>query len=68
MTEPLPPHRVALEDKRLSTILIVDDEPANRDLLAQQLAGLSDAIITASDGKAALEKLVLGFAGVIQTG
>jgi two-component system C4-dicarboxylate transport response regulator DctD len=67
MTEPLPPHRVALEGKRLSTILIVDDEPTNRDLLAQQLAGLSDAIIMAGDGKAALEKLVLGFAGVIVT-
>lgn len=67
MTEPLPPHLVSLEGRRPSTILVVDDGPANRDLLAQQLAGLSDAIVTAGDGKAALEKLTLGFAGVIVT-
>jgi two-component system C4-dicarboxylate transport response regulator DctD len=67
MTEPLPAHRVPPEGKRLATILVVDDEPTNRDLLAQQLAGLSDTIITASDGKAALEKLALGFAGIVVT-
>jgi len=41
----------------MGTVLIVDDDPANRDLLAQQLAGLGDAIIAAGDGRAALEKL-----------
>jgi two-component system, NtrC family, C4-dicarboxylate transport response regulator DctD len=67
MTEPLSPHRVSLEGSRLSTILIVDDEPTNRDLLAQQLTGVGDAIITASDGKAALEKLAPEFAGIVVT-
>ena len=28
-----------------ASVLIVDDDPANRDLLAQQLAGLGDAIM-----------------------
>ena len=51
----------------MGTVLIVDDDPANRDLLAQQLAGLGDAIIAAGDGRAALEKLALGFAGVVVT-
>ena len=51
----------------MGTVLIVDDDPANRDLLAQQLAGLGDAIIAAGDGRAALEKLAPGFAGVVVT-
>ena len=59
--------RIGPEGKRMATVLIVDDDPANRDLLAQQLAGLGDAIIAAGDGRAALEKLALGFAGVVVT-
>src|SRR5262245_35392005 len=59
--------RTGPEGKRMGTVLIVDDDPANRDLLAQQLAGLGDTIIAAGDGRAALEKVALGFAGVVVT-
>lgn len=48
-----------------ASVLVVDDDPLNRDLLAQQLAGLSDVILTAGDGKAALEKLLPGFPGAV---
>jgi len=50
-----------------SSVLVVDDDPINRDLLAQQLAGLSDAILTAEDGDAALRKLQPEFPGVVIT-
>ncbi len=48
-----------------STILVVDDDPTNRDLMAQQLAGIGGEVMTAGDGKAALEKLRSGFPGAV---
>jgi len=48
-----------------STILVVDDDPTNRDLMAQQLAGIGGEVMTAGDGKAALEKLRPGFPGAV---
>jgi two-component system, NtrC family, C4-dicarboxylate transport response regulator DctD len=50
-----------------SAVLVVDDDPTNRDLLAQQLEGLSETILTAGDGKAALEQLPPGFPGAVIT-
>jgi two-component system C4-dicarboxylate transport response regulator DctD len=50
-----------------SSVLIVDDDAVNRDLLAQQLAGLSDTLVAAEDGKAALENLPRDFAGAVVT-
>jgi two-component system C4-dicarboxylate transport response regulator DctD len=49
------------------SVLVVDDDPINRDLLAQQLAGLADTILTAEDGNAALRKLHPDFPGVLIT-
>jgi two-component system C4-dicarboxylate transport response regulator DctD len=48
-----------------STILVVDDDPTNRDLMAQQLAGIGGEVMTAGDGKVALEKLRSGFPGAV---
>jgi CheY-like chemotaxis protein len=39
------------------TVLIVDDEPLNLDLLEQELSDLGYAVDKASGGKAALEQL-----------
>jgi len=48
-----------------STILVVDDDPTNRDLMAQQLAEIGGEILSAADGKAALERLRAGFPGAV---
>ena len=48
-------------------VLVVDDDPVNLDLIAQQLAGLGAAIQTAPDGKAALERLRSDFPGIVVT-
>lgn len=40
-----------------ATVLIVDDEPFNVDVLQQELEDLDYNIITASNGKEALEKI-----------
>jgi two-component system C4-dicarboxylate transport response regulator DctD len=50
-----------------ASVLIVDDDPSNRDLLTQQLEGLGDALRTADDGKAAIEKLQMNSTGVVVT-
>ena len=49
------------------SVLVVDDDPVNLDLIAQQLAGLGAAIQTAPDGKAALERLRSDFPGIVVT-
>jgi len=48
-----------------STILVVDDDPTNRDLITQQLAGIGGEILAAADGEAALEQLRAGFPGAV---
>src|SRR5260221_8322952 len=48
-----------------STILVVDDDPTNRDLITQQLAGIGDDILAAADGEAAVEQLRAGFPGAV---
>jgi len=50
-----------------ASVLVVDDDPVNQDLLAQQLAGLGAAILTVGDGSAALQKLQPDFPGVVVT-
>jgi len=50
-----------------TSVLIVDDDPVNRDLLEQQLAPVGETILTADDGSAALEKLRPDFPGVVVT-
>jgi DNA-binding NtrC family response regulator len=47
------------------TILIVDDEPLNLDLLEQELADLGYAVETAGGGQAALEKLAAAPADLV---
>ncbi|NJM91759.1 MAG: sigma-54-dependent Fis family transcriptional regulator [Rhodospirillaceae bacterium] len=49
------------------SVLVVDDDPVNLDLIAQQLAGLGAAILTAQDGKAALGQLRPDFPGIVVT-
>jgi two-component system C4-dicarboxylate transport response regulator DctD len=46
-------------------ILVVDDDPSNRDLIAQQLAGIGGEPLEAPDGEAALQRLTSGFAGIV---
>jgi len=50
-----------------ASLLVVDDDPMNRDLMAQQLEGLADEILTARDGVAALDRLRAGFPGIVVT-
>lgn len=50
-----------------SSVLIVDDDPVNRDLLVQQLESLSETVLTAVDGKAALGQLRPNFPGAVIT-
>jgi two-component system C4-dicarboxylate transport response regulator DctD len=49
------------------SVLVVDDDPVNLDLVAQQLDGLDAAILTAQDGKAALGQLRPDFPGIVVT-
>src|SRR5262245_43787151 len=49
------------------SVLVVDDDPVNLDLVAQQLSGLNAAILTAQDGKAALGQLRPDFPGIVVT-
>jgi two-component system C4-dicarboxylate transport response regulator DctD len=49
------------------SLLVVDDDPVNRDLLVQQLSGLADTILTAEDGNTALQKLQPDFPGALIT-
>lgn len=50
-----------------ASLLVVDDDPMNRDLMAQQLEGLAEEILTARDGAAALDRLRAGFPGIVIT-
>lgn len=50
-----------------SSVLIVDDDAVNRDLLAQQLESLAESVLTAVDGKAALDQLRPDFRGAVVT-
>ena len=48
-----------------SALLLVDDDPVNRDVMAQQLQGLAGEIVSAEDGRVALERLRAGFPGAV---
>ena len=50
-----------------ASVLIVDDDPVNLDLLDQQLVGLGATILTAQDGNAALRQLRPDFPGIVVT-
>ena len=45
------------EEERQGSLLVVDDSPINRDLLAKQLARRGYVVATAEDGRAALDRL-----------
>ncbi|HEX6243205.1 MAG TPA: response regulator [Polyangiales bacterium] len=57
-----PPRNVQVRtlDSRDSTILVVDDEAAGRDLLSSLLSSQGYSVKTASDGESALAQLALG--------
>ncbi|MFO1059036.1 MAG: sigma-54 dependent transcriptional regulator [Dongiaceae bacterium] len=46
-------------------ILVVDDDPVNRDLLTQQLDGVGSGTIALADGPAAVARLAGGFDGIL---
>jgi CheY-like chemotaxis protein len=47
----------AADEERQGTLLVVDDSPINRDLLAKQLARRGYLVATAENGRQALERL-----------
>jgi DNA-binding response OmpR family regulator len=57
-----PPRNVLVRtlDSRDSTILVVDDEAAGRDLLSSLLSSQGYSVKTANDGESALQMLALG--------
>lgn len=50
-----------------SSVLVADDDPVNRDLLAQQVEGLGCAVRAVADGQSALDSLRLDFPAVVIT-